>query len=551
VHVTICGAGIAGLTLAWWLRRSGDHVVLVEHAPGPRAEGYMIDFAGPGVDVAERMALIPRLRAAQTGNAVLQFVDPRGRARGRLDYDRLAAVVGGGLYTLMRGDLERELRDALGDDVAIRYGTTVDAVDERPDGLDVGLSDGTTVATDLLVGADGVHSRVRDLAVPADPACLRYMGFHTASYVFDDDRLRQRVGRQFLMVTAPGRQVGLYPVHGGRMVAWFVHRTDDPRLPGDPRAALRTHYHGMGPLIDRTLAGCPAGGFYYDQVTQVVLDGWSHGRVTLVGDACQAVSLLAGQGASLAMAGAYVLADELRQAPPATAVHRYEQRMLPAVRAGQRAGRRTADWLVPPTRRRIAVRGLAFFATRRPGGAALAKLTLDAAVTKVALDRPRSTSGDGPPRIGRPRPGRPLKLLFRLPIPLYRAGFGWLLGRRVMLVEHVGRRSGEVRRAVVEVVEHDRGDDSYVIASGFGRTAQWYRNLQARPKATIQVGRRRLHVVAEELPPAAGGDVMARYARRHPLLVRGLGPVLGIPSGTKDYRAVGEGIPFLRLRPVP
>lgn len=129
--------------------------------------------------------------------------------------------------------------------------------------------------------------------MPADPSCLRYMGFHTASYVFDDDHLRERVRRRFLMIAAPGRQVGLYPGRGGRMIAWFVHRTADPLMPGDQRSARQTTYAGMGPLVDRALGGCPDHDFYYDEVTQVVLDGWSRGRVTLVGDACQAVSLLA------------------------------------------------------------------------------------------------------------------------------------------------------------------------------------------------------------------------------------------------------------------
>jgi 2-polyprenyl-6-methoxyphenol hydroxylase-like FAD-dependent oxidoreductase len=86
----------------------------------------------------------------------------------------------------------------------------VEAVTEQPDSVEVLLSDGTTVSADLLVGADGVHSRVR-VGGLADTSCLRYMGFHTASYVFDDDRMRKLVGRQFLMIAAPGRQVGLYP----------------------------------------------------------------------------------------------------------------------------------------------------------------------------------------------------------------------------------------------------------------------------------------------------------------------------------------------------
>lgn len=141
------------------------------------------------------------------------------------------------------------------------------------------------------------------------------------------------------------------------------------------------------------------------------------------------------------------------------------------------------------------------------------------------------------------------RLLFRLPILLYRARLGPLLGGRLMLIEHIGRRSGRTRRTVVEVVEHRRADDSYVVASGFGPNAHWYRNLRAHPRAVIQVGRRTLTVRATPLTAAEGGKIMAGYARRHPFAARQLSRLMGHPVVDGDYRAVGERVPFLRLVP--
>lgn len=141
------------------------------------------------------------------------------------------------------------------------------------------------------------------------------------------------------------------------------------------------------------------------------------------------------------------------------------------------------------------------------------------------------------------------RLLFRLPIALYRAKLGWLLGERILLIEHIGRSTGRIRRTVMEVVDHYTGEDTYVVASGFGTSAQWYRNLLAHPRAGIMVGRRRLTVDAVPLTPVEGGRVMAGYAARHPRTAARLCRFLGYPVHDGDYCAVGERIPFLRLRP--
>ncbi|MFH8405883.1 nitroreductase family deazaflavin-dependent oxidoreductase [Streptomyces sp. NPDC018019] len=168
-----------------------------------------------------------------------------------------------------------------------------------------------------------------------------------------------------------------------------------------------------------------------------------------------------------------------------------------------------------------------------------------------------SEAGQGPsetPRAARPvrRPARPTgwkRFAFRAPIHLYRLGLGGVFGKRLLLLEHLGRTSGKTRRVVLEVVSYDQQARTWTLASGFGPRAQWYRNLQAQPRATIQVGRRRCAVIAHFLSAEEGGRIMARYAPKHPKAARSLTAYMGFEvDGTLEgYRQAGEHIPFVRL----
>ena len=152
-------------------------------------------------------------------------------------------------------------------------------------------------------------------------------------------------------------------------------------------------------------------------------------------------------------------------------------------------------------------------------------------------------------------PSRPkglYRLLFRLPIWLYRARLGWLLGNRFLLLWHTGRKSGLTRMTVLEVAGYDEGADTYYVASGWGAKSDWYRNLLKTPEITVQVGRRRRPMVAFPLSPEASGETMVDYSRRHPAAARGLTRVRGLKiTGTEaEYRRIGrELIPFVAIKP--
>lgn len=143
--------------------------------------------------------------------------------------------------------------------------------------------------------------------------------------------------------------------------------------------------------------------------------------------------------------------------------------------------------------------------------------------------------------------------LARLPIAFYRVGLGPVFGRRLLLLHHTGRNSGLDRRVALEVVAYDAGRGTWFLASGFGPEAAWYRNLQASPKTTIQVGNHHYAVTAHFPSADEGGEIMARYAPAHPRTARRLCAFMGfdVDGSADSYRRAGRRIPFVRLDAAP
>jgi 2-polyprenyl-6-methoxyphenol hydroxylase-like FAD-dependent oxidoreductase len=358
MNVVICGAGIAGLTLASRISALGGDVTLLERAPGPRSQGYMIDFFGPGYDAAEAMGLLPAIGEVAYPVDEVSLVDEHGRRRAGVPYAQFAKAVHARLRSVMRPDLEQVLRHNLPEDVDLRFGATLVGVADRGDAVVITLDGGERLEADLLVGADGVHSTVRRIVFGVESEFLRYLGFHTAAFIFDSARIRAEIGNRFVLTDTVRRQMGFYVLRDGRVAAFAVHRTPDATLPDDVRAAVRDAYRPLGWLVPEALEKCPSSEeIYYDQVAQVEMPSWRKGRVALVGDACSAVSLLAGQGASLGVAGAYLLAEQLDRAPTIDrALSDYERLWRPVAEEKQKTGRGAARWFLPESALQLRIR---------------------------------------------------------------------------------------------------------------------------------------------------------------------------------------------------
>jgi 2-polyprenyl-6-methoxyphenol hydroxylase-like FAD-dependent oxidoreductase len=179
MHVLISGAGIAGLTLAYCLERRGIESTVIEKSPALRTEGYMIDFFGSGYDAAEQLDLLPDLGKIHYEIARLSFLNGAGREKYSFAYSEVRKLFDGRHFNFMRGDLGRVLHSKLRDRAEIRFGLEIEAVDQTGAGCVAVLSDGARIDASVIVGADGIHSRVRTLCFGPESQFLRYLDLNT------------------------------------------------------------------------------------------------------------------------------------------------------------------------------------------------------------------------------------------------------------------------------------------------------------------------------------------------------------------------------------
>ncbi len=364
MRAVVSGAGIAGLSFALCMQRAGHDVIVIERSPQLRDAGYMMDFFGPGYDMAEVLGLLPEIEKIHYPIGNFAFLKPDGSPKFSLSYETFRKLFDGRHFNFMRGDLERLLYEALPDRSGVRFGRTITRVDQGGRNVRVVLDDGTELEGDVLVGADGIYSNVRGLVFGPGSDYERYLGFHTFAYILDDPELHRSTEDTFSTLTVPGRQVAIYPIRGGRTAAFFVHEAATPPDDLSEEGAmqeLRKEYSCLDwvvPLLIEEAGELP--GIYFDSVSQIIMPRWSEGRIVLVGDAAYCVSLLAGQGSAMAMVGAGILAAELDHRPDdhAAALASYESRMRPYIDLRQKAGRDFADLFVPKSELKLIFRDL-------------------------------------------------------------------------------------------------------------------------------------------------------------------------------------------------
>jgi 2-polyprenyl-6-methoxyphenol hydroxylase-like FAD-dependent oxidoreductase len=356
MKVIINGIGVAGPALAFWLAKAGHQVLLVEEAPRLREGGYIVDFWGIGYDIAEKMGLIGEIRRLGYQVREVRFVDSDGRKRGGFGVEVFSRATKGRFTSVPRSDISATIFRALAGKVEAVFGDSVAGIEEHAGGVRVSFDHAPPREADLVIGADGLHSRVRRLAFGPDSDYITPLGYHVAA--FEAAGYRPRDELVYLSRGLPGRQVSRFSLRGDKTLFLFVFR-DEYLGEGPPKEVLRRAFAGCGwewPLIDKELER--ASSLYFDTVSQVRMDRWTKGRTALVGDAAACVSLMAGEGTGLAIAEAYILAGELQACAGdfRAAFERYERRLRPFLTRKQASAAKFASSFAPRTSLGLAFR---------------------------------------------------------------------------------------------------------------------------------------------------------------------------------------------------
>jgi 2-polyprenyl-6-methoxyphenol hydroxylase-like FAD-dependent oxidoreductase len=363
MKILIVGAGIAGPTLAYWLRRTGHEPVIVERAPRLRRGGYAVDFWGSGFQVAERMGLAPRLHEEGYRFLEAREVSGSGRRIAHFDPLRLIDGYGGGYVTILRSDLSAAIWDALQGEVETVFGDTVRSLHDDGDRVLVEFAHGSPREFDLVVGADGLHSLVRSLGFGPEPEFERDLGITVAAFDLEGYRPRDElVAVTHTVVGALTLRIGL---RDDSTMFCFMFRHEGETPQDDLMAQqqlLRDRLRDVGWEVPTILEQMPrARTFFMDRASQILLPSWSRGRIALIGDAAAAPSLLAGQGSALAMVEAYVLACALHEADGdhRAAFAAYQSRLQSVVRTKQDAAIGMGSAFAPRNRAQVLLRNVA------------------------------------------------------------------------------------------------------------------------------------------------------------------------------------------------
>jgi 2-polyprenyl-6-methoxyphenol hydroxylase-like FAD-dependent oxidoreductase len=336
----VTGASIAGPALAYWLVRYGFDVTLVERAPTIRTGGYAIDIRGTAIDVIDRMGILPAVRAEHVATRQVTFVNAQGRRVARVNPEDFAPGGGGRHVELARGALTSQLFDLIGSQVKHRFGDAISSLNDGPNGVDVGFKSGASEQFDLVVSGEGLHSTTRTLAFGPEANFSRYLG-----YCFAICELPNKYGlrREAVIYNKPGKAAVLYSTSDGpTLYGLFAHRRPPPSLeelddPQRQRDSIARAFADDGWQVPEMIAAMQdAEDFYFDATMQIHMPAWSAGRVAVLGDAAFGPSFFTGQGTSMALVGAYMMAGALAtHAEPAVAFETYEAATRPYMAANQ------------------------------------------------------------------------------------------------------------------------------------------------------------------------------------------------------------------------
>lgn len=310
--ILVIGASVAGPALCYWLKHFGFSPVLIEKNDTLRKGGFAIDIRGVAVNLARTMGIYDAICEQRTRIAIGRYVDTQGRTLIE-EPGELFGFREGDDVEIVRGSLVEILMQTI-PDVPCYFNQEVESLVQYPEHVEVSFKNGKKELFDLVIGADGLHSSTRRQAFEATEYHLKNLGsyisvFETPNYLnLDHCDLMYETNYKLIHVNSDEDSAK------ARVGFMFrsTHLLADPRDEHEQKDFLKNTFRDIGWEANTLLELMETSDdFYFDSVTQVIMPSWSQGRVALIGDAGFCASPLSGQGTSLAMVGAYILAGEL------------------------------------------------------------------------------------------------------------------------------------------------------------------------------------------------------------------------------------------------
>lgn len=345
-NILISGAGVAGLTLAYWLKQYGFNPTLVEKHPSLRVGGYKIDLRGVALEILKRMGIYSTIVENRTAITHAICIDKAGNQVTQMSADLCGTRLEGIDLEIMRGNLCLIMKEALGE-VECLFGDSITHISEESNGVTVEFEKSTSRVFDLVIGADGLHSIVRKLVFGDESNFSREFGVYVSVFSIPNFlnltacEIEHHSLRKFVNIYRDRKDTNVKVA-----MAFSVDKPFYSRDPVEQKKLIEEVFANSGWEMPRILTAMrESTDFYFDTMAQIHMPHWSKGRVTLVGDAAYSATPMSGQGTSIAIVGAYILAGELWEAKGdyLTAFSCYEKLMRPFASKNQALAKMSAN----------------------------------------------------------------------------------------------------------------------------------------------------------------------------------------------------------------
>jgi 2-polyprenyl-6-methoxyphenol hydroxylase-like FAD-dependent oxidoreductase len=302
----VSGAGVAGLTMAYWLNRYGYNVTVVEVSPALKKGGSPVDIRSEALAMAARMGILEKIKAVEL-TTTIEFVNAANETVGTLN--GLGKDAEGKDIELHRNHLIEIIKEAGGAAIEYLFNNSIQLVNQDDDKVSVTFKDGQTRSFDFLFGADGIHSAVRKLIFGEEENFNHFCGAYVAVLNADENLERKNAGR---MYSIPGKMAGISDKGNSILLFRSPKLNYDYRNTAQHKQLLIENFSGYGWQIPAILkAMVDSDNLYFDEIAQIKMPSWINGRVALIGDAAHCTGFPTGMGSSLAMQGATILADAI------------------------------------------------------------------------------------------------------------------------------------------------------------------------------------------------------------------------------------------------